>query len=154
MVSLDEDLEALRIYIELEQLRMQRSFEFAIVNLVPKTAPIHIPPMMMQPFVENAVWHGLNNQESGGRIEISINRKGDMVECIIEDNGKRSVSKNQSDLSPTIKKTSMGMALIKERLEVVSQIYKMKAYFKMEDRHEDILPQEGTRITLVLPVDE
>lgn len=154
MVSLDEDLEALRIYIELEQLRMQRSFEFEIVNHVSPTASINIPPMMMQPFVENSVWHGLNHRESGGKIQININRKGDTIECIIEDNGKRSVLKNQGDLSPTIKKTSMGMALIKERLEVVSHIYKMKAYFKMADRNEDTLPEEGTRITLVLPVEE
>jgi LytS/YehU family sensor histidine kinase len=152
MVTLVDDLEALRLYLELEQLRMQRSFEFQISTKgVPDFHSIYIPPMMMQPFVENSIWHGLNNTGQGGLIKIDISITGGMIQCLIEDNGKRNVKKNEVVLSPGIKKTSMGMSLINDRLAAVSRIYKTKAAFIMEDRMSDPTPEEGTRIILTLP---
>jgi LytS/YehU family sensor histidine kinase len=155
MVSLADDLEALKPYMELEQLRMQQSFEFEInTHAIPDLDSIHIPPMMIQPFVENSIWHGLSHRGSGGMIRICINKKDNMVQCILEDNGKRNISKNNGDRSATVKKTSMGMSLIKDRLAVVSEIYNVKADFKMEDCLLDPTPREGTRIMLVLPYEE
>ena len=153
MVSLADDLEALTIYMELEQLRMAGSFQFEIEVSEIGSDLIHIPPMMMQPFVENSIWHGLNQKGKGGLIKIRINKADDdMIQCVIEDNGENLVQlKNISDLTSTIKKTSLGMSLIKERLEVVSRLYNVKAGFTMEDRIEDGLVVEGKSILLVLP---
>jgi sensor histidine kinase YesM len=108
----------------------------------------------MQPFVENSIWHGLNNKGRGGHIRISIVQKDEMIQCRIEDNGKRTKEKSESNLNSTIKKTSMGMALIKDRLAVVSQIYNVKSDFKMEDCTNDNPPKDGTRIILILPYEE
>jgi LytS/YehU family sensor histidine kinase len=155
MVALTDDLEILKLYMELEQLHMQHAFEFEInTSSISNLESILIPPMMMQPFVENSIWHGLSHKGSGGKIEISFSKTKEMIQCVIEDNGKRVLDKNHNGLSSTIKKTSMGMSLIKDRLEVVSQIYHVKADFKIEDCKDDLTPKEGTRITLVLPFDE
>ncbi len=155
LVSVSDDLEALKLYMELEQLRMQHAFEFELnTTSLKDLESIQIPPMMMQPFVENSIWHGLSNRGIGGKIKITLSKKEDMIQCVIEDNGQRNISKNDTILSSTIKKTSMGMALIKDRLDVVSQIYKVKADFKMEDCMNDSSPNEGTRIILVLPFEE
>lgn len=154
MIALIDDLEALKIYLELEQLRVQRSFEFQIItHALLDIESICIPPMMIQPFVENSIWHGLNNTGSGGQINITINVNNDLLQCIIEDNGKRDQKKTEPVLTSTIKKTSMGMALIKDRLAVVSKIYDVKAEFRIEDRKNDPTPVEGTRIILLLPYD-
>ena len=155
MVSLADDLEALRLYMELEQLRMQHAFDFEIVtNSIQDLEATLIPPMMMQPFVENSIWHGLSQRGIGGKIRITISKENEMIQCILEDNGKRNSKKSDDNASVTIKKTSMGMALIKDRLEVVSQIYKTKSDFKMEDCMLDPSPKEGTRIVLILPFEE
>jgi len=155
MVSLADDLEALRAYMELERLRLQLSFDFEInTNEIPDTYAINIPPMIMQPFVENSIWHGLNSKGHGGHIKISVSKKGDLMHCLVEDNGRRKHASTGDDLSSGIKKTSMGMALIKDRLAIISSIYRVNAGFKMEDCMSDPTPKEGTRITLVLPFEE
>ena len=153
LVPLSNDLEALRSYIELEQLRMQNSFDYTVnVVSIDDLDTVHIPPMMMQPFVENSIWHGLAGKGSGGRIDITIEMIGDMIQCTIEDNGLRNRVREESMMPPgAIKKTSMGMALIKERLATVSQIYKVNADFKIEDKALDPTPGEGTRVLLNLP---
>ncbi len=154
MVSLADDLEVLKLYMELEQLRMQHAFDFEIItNSIQDLESILIPPMMMQPFVENSIWHGLSHRGTGGKIKIVISKENEMIQCLLEDNGRRNAKKSDN-ASLTIKKTSMGMALIKDRLEVVSQIYKTKADFKMEDCMLDPSPKEGTRIVLILPFEE
>src|SRR5579859_6402011 len=155
MVSLEEDLSALKMYMELEQLRLQHSFKFEIdITALPHPKSIYIPPMMLQPFVENSIWHGLNRKGSGGKIHIRVCKENEMIRCVIEDNGASNSTDKNSEPSISIKKTSLGMALIKERLEVVNQIYKMKAGFEKEDRLKDAVPEPGTRIRLSLPMEE
>ena len=155
MVPLDDDLDALKAYVELEQLRLQSSFEFEVdKHDMDALQGIHIPPMMMQPFVENSIWHGLSGKGNGGHIKLSVSRKNDLMQCVIEDNGNRKHENAGTRLNSQIKKTSMGMSLIKDRLAVVSKIYHVNADFKMEDCLNDPIPTEGTRITLVLPFEE
>jgi LytS/YehU family sensor histidine kinase len=153
MVALDDDLEALKIYMELEQLRMAGSFQFDIKTGDLRTDTIHIPPMMIQPFVENSIWHGLNQKGDGGHLKIEIENTSDgMITCIVEDNGRKRVELNDAnDLLSAIKKSSLGMSLIKERLEVVSRLYNVKADFKIEDRIEDGNVIDGKRVIMVLP---
>ena len=153
MVPLEDDLSVLKMYMELEQLRLQHSFDFEIdTAALPQLKSIYVPPMMLQPFVENSIWHGLNQKGSGGKIYIRIYKENQMIQCVIEDNGTN--SKKNIEPSVIIKKTSLGMALIKERLEVVNQIYQVKAGFEKEDRLMDSIPEPGTRIRLALPLEE
>jgi LytS/YehU family sensor histidine kinase len=155
MVPLSEDLEALKAYIELEQLRMQSSFEYTIdVSGIMDLNNIQIPPMMIQPFVENSIWHGLNSKGNGGLIAIRLNKRDDMMHCVIEDNGIPTTGKNIRATMPTVRKTSMGMALIRERLAMVNRLYNVKADFTIEDRINDAISQEGTRVNILLPFEE
>jgi LytS/YehU family sensor histidine kinase len=131
MVLLREDLDALRHYMELEKLRLEGTFDFEIVTEEDQDV-IHIPPMMMQPFVENAIWHGLSSRLRGGKVTIRINRDQEMLRCIVEDNGEN--NKYAEPVSQFSKKTSLGMSLIRDRLEVISRIYGVDARFTMIDR--------------------
>jgi LytS/YehU family sensor histidine kinase len=152
MVPLSDDLEALKIYMELEQLRMQQSFTFSItVDDAIRQDDVCIPAMMMQPFVENSIWHGLVNKAEGV-ISIHLKKQGNIIECLIDDNGQRNVGTGNKSI--TIKKTSMGMSLIKERLEVVRQIFNVNADFEMLDLKSGDGTRAGTRISLRLPFEE
>jgi LytS/YehU family sensor histidine kinase len=148
MVTVTDDLEVLRIYIELEQLRLQGSFDFAITTeCIADGDAIQIPPMMLQPFVENSIWHGLSQLSRRGNIHIRLCKKTDMMQCVIEDNGER----KEKSTNSLIKKTSLGMSLIKDRLEVISKTYNVDASFTIEDRQLDPTPEMGTRVVINLP---
>ena len=87
-ISLQDELEALRLYIEMESLRFNHKFDYRVSiqsGLYPES--IEIPPMLIQPYVENAIWHGLMQKKEKGHLEIVITREGDLLKCIIEDDG-------------------------------------------------------------------
>src|SRR6185503_2433203 len=88
-VILTNELEALKLYIEMEALRFDKKFSYNITiekNL--STDNIDVPPLIIQPYVENAIWHGLLHKESDGRLDIYVNMIDEnMLQCIIEDNG-------------------------------------------------------------------
>ena len=151
-VPLKEDIDVLRIYMELEQLRLQGAFDFQIRTAEGEDYNVNIPPMMMQPFVENSIWHGFSKKNGGGVITIDLKKNASMLECTIEDNGFRSEA-NAEEVLSGIKKTSMGMTLIKDRLGVVSRVCNVEAGFKATNRMDDPVPTTGTRIVLTLPFD-
>lgn len=135
-ISLDQELKMLNLYIELEQLRFERPFTYEI-KVDPKLIDenIRIPGMLVQPFVENAIWHGLLPKKSGDAwIQISFLKKEKNAEIIIEDNGvgrKIAAQKVQVDS----KHHSYGLQITEERLhlsenknsgEPVIQIFDLK----------------------------
>lgn len=155
VIPLTDDLQALRLYLELEQLRTNHSFDFEIVlqdGIDPDV--IHIPPLLIQPFVENSIWHGVNQKGKGGRIRLDIKRDDRMLICILEDNGQQDGVKQHYDLSNTVKKTSMGMALIQERLKVVNQRHQTDAKFTVVDLFNEKNELTGKRVTLLLPFED
>ena len=155
MIPLADDLQALKLYMQLEQLRMNQSFDFEM-----KVSPdidrenIQVPPLLIQPFVENSIWHGLNHRNNGGKLNIQITRQDDMLMCIIEDNGLEGSSLEPFDLSHLVKKTSLGMALINERLDVVNKLYHTNAGFTLTDLYNDKEEKLGKRVTLQLPYED
>lgn len=156
MIPLDDELTALRLYIQLEQLRLNNAFEFTIItDPALQGDDVQVPSMLIQPFVENSIWHGLNNRGAGGKMVISLQPSGNMIKCVIEDNGHSANHESMAetfDLSHTIKKTSLGMTLIHERLAVVNTLYHVKAGFVMEDIIENGEPC-GKRVELLIPFD-
>ena len=152
-VPLKDDLEALDAYLHLERTRTGDKFDYRI-QVAPDIDPedVMVPPLVAQPFVENAIWHGMSGKEGKGLITLSVSRKGDQLLFAIEDDGvgrsspKRMASMGESDPhdAPT-KKTSLGTAITKARLDLVRQQKGKAAGFIYVD-----LPQ-GTRVELTLP---
>ena len=87
-VSLEDELEMLRLYLDMECLRFKDSFHY---NLVVPTneemGMVYVPPLILQPFCENAIWHGLLLKEGNSQLDISVFKEGDFLNCIIADNG-------------------------------------------------------------------
>ena len=145
-VPLKDDLEALRGYLDLERMRMDKRFDFSI-DVDPAIDPeeVMVPPLVVQPFVENAIWHGMAGKESGGKILLKVARNGKQLIWTIEDNGAgRQAKKAQTD--QPVKKTSLGTAITRARLDLVQKQHGGEAGFHYTD-----LPQ-GTRVEVQMPL--
>lgn len=150
MVPLADEIEANKNYLELEQLRVNHAFGFKfVVDPTLDTESIHIPPMLVQPFLENAVWHGV---AGGGEIEINISQWDDWhLLCQIQDCGNEGHFKNDFDLKTKVKKTSLGMSLMKERFAMLNQVNGKNAGFSLEERTDGI---SGKIVKLRIPFED
>jgi hypothetical protein len=146
-VPLSDELDANRIYIQLEQLRMNHTFTFEIhaSDELP-TDHLEIPPMFIQPFVENAIWHGMS---TGGHLELHFSPFDDNhIQCIIKDQGQDAPAQSEHDLKGVVKKTSLGMSLMRERFDTLNQVHSTQARFILADRADGII---GKQVTLIIP---
>ena len=145
-VSLENEIENIKIYIELEQFRYDNSFTYKIDCKVEEPAFVQIPPMILQPFVENAIKHGLSNKKENGRLSITIEEKENQIHVVIEDNGPGfKTSKNKSHESKSLK-------ILKRRRIIMQKQLKKPLHCKIENI-ADIRPQEtGVRISVSLPI--
>ncbi len=152
-VLIEEDLDALELYIELEKLRFPRPFNHTITidnSVIPDEDMI--PPLILQPFVENAIWHGLKLKKDNGAIDISISKNGNFLHCIVEDNGvgrQKAASKVKTD---TLKKASLGLQITKERLSLHDSRFNLSSSLKVIDLKDDNEQPRGTRVELTIPI--
>ncbi len=125
LVTLDEEKEVLQLYLELEQMRFEKSFSYQIIiDDELETDEILIPSMLLQPYVENALWHGLMHKEGERRLNIVFTRiNEDVFRCVIDDNGigrKRSFEL-KAEQSKTRRHESKGLKISKDRIDVLQK---------------------------------
>ncbi len=154
-MPLDEELKVLKMYIELESLRFDKSFSYDInVDETLSNDEILIPSLMVQPFVENAIWHGLLHKEGEKKLSIQfINHSDKYLTCSIEDNG---VGRTQSDFIQkskikSIVHTSKGIAIIKERLSLLQQKTGKPAHVEVIDLYNQSSEATGTKVIITIP---
>jgi hypothetical protein len=154
-VPLKEDLEALELYMQLESLRLKYPFTYEVkMDESIDEESTSIPPLILQPFVENAIWHGLHFKEEPGHINIFIRKINNDLICTVEDNGiGRDLSKKVKQ-PMLMKKESLGMKLTEERLKILSELKKVKANFNITDLFNSNNKPSGTRIDVSLPTEE
>lgn len=153
-VSLEQELQALKLYIELEQLRFDQTFDYKI-QTEPGIDLMHcqIPPMMLQPYVENAIWHGLLHRNSeGGLLQINLSLNGkDQLKITIEDNGVgRKASAIRKSHQRSMHKQSHGMQITSERLDTINAVYQIEARSSIEDLYDEAGHATGTRVVLTM----
>ncbi len=148
-VSISDDLNALELYMQLESLRMKNKFSYEIktdddIDL----ENTMIPPLILQPFVENSIWHGISKKEGQGHISIKIKKSGDMIKCIVEDNGiGRSKSVSWKEESEKQEKKSLGMKITNARIEIINKLKGSKAGVELSDL------TEGLKVVVSLPLE-
>ncbi|HLF64152.1 MAG TPA: histidine kinase [Saprospiraceae bacterium] len=150
-VRLQEELEALRLYLEIEQLRFQ-NFRFKITVGDHVNADfIEVPPLILQPYVENAIWHGLMHQTSGDRrLSVDVTRGRRLLHMTIEDNGIGREKAQQIKMLGNSRKAGMGMRLTGDRLNLLRKIYGQDVSILIEDLFENDRPI-GTRVRIAIP---
>lgn len=153
-ISLEEELKALKLYIELEQLRTGNAFDFAITVDLDEQQEALVPSMLLQPFVENAIWHGVMNRPEGAEkhIDIRVQAKENYIVCEIEDTGVGRVVAAQIKAQKTNQHKSMGIQVTQDRLELFRLRHQLPLTFKVEDILDAQQNVTGTKVSLDIPV--
>ena len=146
-VALEDELILLELYIELEALRYKFTYEIKADEELDKFGT-QVPSMVLQPFVENAIKHGLAKREEGARLSIVLTKGEAGIHCVIEDNG---VGRSKTLKSKHLEHRSMGIRITNERL----RLFQNQGGAGKEAAITDLLDEEGvpsgTRVELVLP---
>ncbi len=150
-VILERELELLKIYIELEQVRYDHKFQFKCTIADNVEADfISIPTMIMQPFVENSIIHGFKNRKNG-LIHIDIQMENEYLICVIDDNGigRKAAEKLDTD----DKRESLALKITKKRLSVINEQHGTNANFKIIDKSDKQKQNSsGTKVIVRLPI--
>lgn len=149
-ISLQKEQEILSLYLKLEHYRFRSKFDYEVRvddNVNPEA--IQIPPMLIQPYIENAVWHGLRYKEEKGKLLLHFYRQnGDLVAEITDDGVGRQRSAELKTENQK-KHNSTGLRNIEERLAIINKVYQLDYRVHIEDRESN-----GTRVSIYLPVTE
>src|SRR5436190_1060710 len=155
-ISLKDELEALDLYLQMESLRFKNKFSYSInVDENIDSAATVIPPMLIQPYVENAIWHGLMHKSNGeeGKVEIQLTKRDDNLLCVVNDNGiGRKKAAELKAQKHTNHKRSMGMQITQDRIEIINKLYNINASVRIEDVENEQGESKGTKVELVIPV--
>lgn len=149
-ISLAEEFETLRLYLQIEKLRQSASFDFEL-KAAPETQHLLLPPMLIQPFVENAVIHGMRNRkESGGKVGIYSEKAGNLVKITIEDNGVGREKAMAIKAAQPHGHQSLSMELTLSRLEALHGHQRHEEYLVFTDITG---AQTGTRVDIFIPLE-
>ena len=143
LVPLDEELRLLRLYIELEQIRIDGGFDYEVeVDEAIDQSRTNIPSMVIQPFLENAIWHGVSKLGGKGIIQLHVHLDAseELIRVTVQDNGEG------FDTEEPRKDTSKGVNLVKERLELLKESKGSKSAMTINSQRGD-----GTKVSLSFP---
>jgi len=148
-IPLQKELEILKIYLQLEHFRFKDQFEYSIeIDENIDEDEIQLPPMLIQPYIENAIWHGLRYKEQEGLLELKISEQNKNLIVTISDN---SIGKKRSSEQKTAnqkKNKSTALRNIKERIKIINDLHQLKIEVSIEDLNTD---GTGTLVKLLIP---
>jgi len=148
-IPLYKELEIIKIYLELEHFRFKDKFKYEfVIDPALDDDACEIPPMLLQPYIENAIWHGLRYKENEGELLVKLESVSKSLLVTIQDNGigregsKKVKTKNQ------LKSKSTALRNIGERIEIFNDLHKIKIEVNITDLHEN---GSGTVVSLKIP---
>jgi sensor histidine kinase YesM len=133
----------------MERLRFSESFNYNIIyenTIEPET--IYIPPMLLQPFCENAIWHGLMHKQGQGKLEVMMSIRDNQLQCIITDNGIGRKKAAELKTKSGAKQKSFGLKITTERLALFNNEKTIHSFYRTEDVLDSDGHVEGTKVTL------
>lgn len=150
-VSLRDEIQALRLYIDLEKLRFNEKFDY-LLEIDPEIDEsfIEIPPMILQPYVENAIIHGLMHKTETGHLLIQLNMEDENIMVVIQDDGVGREKANEIRRESGIERKSRGMLITRERLEMLNQYTKDTYTVNVIDLTDENGNPSGTRVEIMI----
>ncbi len=151
-IPLSKELNLLELYIKLEHSRFPDKFDYRICIDEQLDIPsFQIPPMLLQPYIENAIWHGLRYKEEKGLLEISVRAKGEnQLEICISDDGIGRKKSAELKTQHQKKQRSKGMGNIKQRVAILNDMHKNKVAIHISDLTKE---GSGTKVIFILKKD-
>ena len=153
-ISLSSELEALKLYIEMEALRFDKKFTYRIHTAEHLGIDsLELPPLIIQPYVENAIWHGLLHKDGNGHLDISLGMAGDsMLQCTIEDNGIGREKAKELKSKTAVSRKSLGLKLTENRLSLLNKHAELNASIEIIDLEDHNGEASGTKVILKISV--
>ena len=153
-VSLKEELATMDLYMSIENIRFSNEINYQVdINPDMNTDTIKVPPLILQPFLENALWHGLSSKKSDKQIKLTANKVSDtVVEVNIIDNGIGRNAAAKIKEGKSLKRKSVGIDLTKERLKTFSEDYDDEFSLTYHDLTNEDGSPAGTKVSLRFPI--
>jgi LytS/YehU family sensor histidine kinase len=152
-IPIKDELDALELYLELESLRFKEKFKYAIhVDEEIDTLMLKIPTMLIQPYVENAISHGLVHKDDVGYVNIDLKLKGETLEATIEDNGIGRTAAMEIKKARNGNHNSLGTKITESRLNLVHSLYGKNMRIEYTDLKDEEGNPSGTKVIINIPI--
>lgn len=153
-ITLQQEIETLQLYMEMEAMRFKEKLHHEI-NIADNVdlEYIEIPPMLIQPYVENAIWHGLMPKEDGGVIVLNFSCGDNDLKITVTDNGVGRGRSTELKRQSTTAHKSFGMSITHERIELINQMYKTNISVIINDLFDEQGNANGTEIIMDIPIE-
>lgn len=154
-IPIHDELQSIRLYVEFEQMRFDQRFEFDLqVDDALHEDNIYVQPMIVQPFVENAIWHGLMQKEGeNGALMVRYERVDDRIRVVVDDNGiGREKAKELKSKGLTQK--SFGLQITESRLKMMGHIQENEKGFEIIDKENENGEARGTKVIVYLRIEK
>ncbi len=152
-ITIESEMESLQLYLELETVRFDQHFTYTIqVDKNLDISAIKVPPLIIQPYVENGIWHGLMHKEEKGRLVVEVYQQDELLCCRITDNGigRKKASALKSKSAATHK--SLGMQLTASRIKIMGLQHQKDAHISIADLESVDGTACGTEVVLKIPI--
>lgn len=142
-ISLSQEMETLLLYIELEKVRFENKFQVDYkIDSSLDINTVQVPPMILQPYVENSIWHGLMNRHEEGKLLLYIEQNNEQIHCIIHDNGIGRTAAGKIKKEADKKYKSLGMRITQDRIALMNKL----DFIGISTETVDLFSEEGTPI--------
>jgi tetratricopeptide (TPR) repeat protein len=152
-VPLRDELDALNLYLELEKIRFKEKFDYQInIDEEIDTLLYKIPTMLIQPYVENSICHGVMPLDGNGLVKIDLKLEKEYITCIIEDNGIGREAAQEKKMKSEKNHNSLGTQIVTSRLDLVNALYGTSLKTIYTDLKNDNGDSKGTRVEIHIPI--
>jgi hypothetical protein len=148
-ITLYDEIETCKLYLQLEAMRFDEKFSFT-VNVDPDMdlKSIYVPALIVQPFVENSIWHGIIPKQTGGYVNLLVTQNDNAVEVVIDDDGIGRGASKQNKAKNRVTHQSKGVNLTQSRLELDGILQQRKLELQAIDKHDEFGNAIGTKVIL------
>ncbi|MDN5215828.1 tetratricopeptide repeat protein [Fulvivirgaceae bacterium BMA12] len=144
-ISLEEDLKLIETYLQIESMRLNHKFTYEIkIDPAIDVSNTLIPPLILQPFIENSIWHGISKKAGNGKISLEIKRDGDFIVYSVEDDG---IGRQNAAKENKLHEHSMGTKISQNRISIINKLKGAEGDIRMIDK------PEGLRVEVKLPLE-
>ena len=152
MVPFEKEVGTLTNYLELQKFRYSDKFEYSLdIDEKIDQEEMSIPPMLVQPFIENAIEHGIRHKKTLGKIDVRFELKGKKIVCNVEDDGVGREKAWEAEYAERGKRKSLATEIIRDRIKVLNKRLKQKIKLEIIDKYSNNMKALGTKVVLDLP---
>ena len=153
-MTLEDELDTMKLYMNIENIRFSNEIDFQVeVEKSINTSSIRVPSLILQPFLENALWHGLSSKENEKQILLNVTKPdADYIRIIIKDNGIGRKESERINSNKLLKRRSVGISITRARLANFSKDFTSDFKIYIEDLYDENGNAEGTKVIVNIPI--